>query len=111
MKQERPGRGPEAGDGRDEEAPQPRFALGRLLATPGAMEALVSAEVTPFDLILRHVTGDWGVVPDEDKEANERAVLEGTRILSAYVLETGVKVWLITEWDRSATTLLLPMEY
>jgi len=57
------------------------------------------------------VTGDWGDLEDEDKKENELFVKEGLRILSAYNLETGVKVWVITEWDRSVTTILLPEEY
>ncbi len=57
------------------------------------------------------MTGDWGDLDDEDKKENELSVKEGFRILSAYKLETGVKVWVITEWDRSVTTIFLPDEY
>ena len=57
------------------------------------------------------MTGDWGDLEDEDKKENELSVKEGFRILSAYKLETDVKVWVITEWDRSVTTFLLPSEY
>ena len=57
------------------------------------------------------MAGDWGYLDDEDKKENELSVKEGFRILSAYKLETGVKVWVITEWDRSVTTILLPTEY
>lgn len=72
---------------------------------------LEDAEKHPAELLVRHVTGDWGELEEEDKEENERSVEQGFRILSAYKLETGVKVWVITEWDRSVTTLLLPSEY
>ncbi len=69
------------------------------------------AEQEPVELLLRHVTGDWGDLDDEDKKENELSVKKGFRILSAYTLETDVKVWIITEWDRSVTTILLPNEY
>jgi hypothetical protein len=58
--------------------------------------------------LSRHQTGDWGEVPDEDKEENELSVKKGFRILSAYTLTNGEKVWVITEADRSATTILTP---
>ena len=66
---------------------------------------------TPPDLLYRHVTGDWGDLCEEDKQENEFSVKNASRILSAYTLRTGVKVWVITEADRSATTILLPEEY
>ncbi len=92
--------------------PASRFELGQLVATPGALEALAAANVSPAELLGRHMTGDWGTVDREDWAANERALLEGTRLLSAYELPaTGEKVWVITEWDRSATTILVPSEY
>jgi hypothetical protein len=61
--------------------------------------------------LARHVTGDWGELEDEDRAANEAAVAEGTRLLSAYTVASGEKLWVITEWDRSVTTFLLPEEY
>ena len=82
-----------------------------IVGTPRALDALIVAEQEPVELLLRHVTGDWGDLDDEDKKENELSVKEGFRILSAYSLETGVKVWVITEWDRSVTTILLPEEY
>jgi hypothetical protein len=85
--------------------------LGRVVATPGVLQALSEAGETPAELLTRHQGGDWGVVPEEDKNLNDKALDEGLRVLSAYNLRTGVKVWVITEWDRSATTLLLPEEY
>lgn len=89
----------------------PRFPVGRVVATPGAMEALQAAEQLPFALLRRHQTGDWGDLCEEDKAENELSVAQGFRILSAYTLTTGEKIWLITEADRSATTFLLPSEY
>lgn len=88
-----------------------KFNLGRLVATPGALEALKAAHTAAIVLVARHATGDWGDLCDEDKQENEFAVKNGERILSAYNLPTGKRIWIITEADRSATTLLLPDEY
>ena len=88
-----------------------RFELGRLVVTPGALKALREAKQEPLALIVRHATGDWGDLDEEDKRENEFSVGKYLRILSAYILPTGVKIWVITEADRSATTLLLPSEY
>jgi hypothetical protein len=90
---------------------QPLFPLGQVVATPGALEALQEAGQDPRALLRRHQSGDWGEVPAEDKQENDFSVQQGFRILSAYTLSTSVKLWLITEWDRSVTTLLLPSEY
>ena len=90
---------------------KPLFELGQLVGTPGAIRALQDAEQNPLELLYRHVTGDWGLLDDEDKKENEFSIEHGFRILSAYKLDTGVKVWLLTEADRSATTFLLPDEY
>jgi hypothetical protein len=84
--------------------------LGRLLATPGALARLADAGVSPAALLVRHMAGDWGDVDADDRRANDRAVRDGDRVLSAYQTSAG-RVWLITEWDRSITTLLLPEEY
>jgi hypothetical protein len=91
--------------------PEPLFELGQVVATPGAIAALQEAQQDPVGLLLRHVTGDWGDLDEEDVKENQLSVEKGFRILSAYPLETGVKVWVITEADRSATTFLLPSEY
>ena len=91
--------------------PQPLFSLGQVVGTPGALDALGQAEQEPIELLGRHITGDWGELPDEDREENERALQRGLRLFSAYKLNSGVKVWVITEWDRSVTTFLLPQEY
>jgi hypothetical protein len=96
---------------------KPRFSMGRLLITPGGMEALRRANQSPWALLSKHVVGDWGVVGDEDKQANEDSLLDGSRLLSAYVLNDGsTKIWIITEakndnGTREATTILLPDEY
>jgi hypothetical protein len=88
-----------------------RFSLGRVVATPGALKALGEANQKPFEFLERHQTGDWGELCEEDKRENEFSVRNGFRILSAYRTRNGVKLWVITEADRSATTLLLPHEY
>ena len=111
--EERGPRFPEQGGDSDSENEEfkPLFELGQLVGTPGALRALQDAEQDPLEMLYRHVTGDWGELDDEDKKENEFSVEHGFRILSAYKLDTGVKVWVITEADRSATTILLPDEY
>ena len=89
----------------------PRFSLGQLVATPGALEALAAAGQDPMAFVQRHQAGDWGDVSDADKQENELSLQQGFRLLSAYTLRTGVRLWLITEADRSVTTVLLPREY
>ena len=90
---------------------QPRFHLGDVVATPGAIEALERAEQSPTEFLRRHVTGDWGDLCQEDITQNEQAVWDDYRILSSYKSSAGEKLWVITEHDRSVTTLLLPSEY
>lgn len=87
------------------------FALGRVVATPGALQAFILARENYFLYLARHAGGDWGEVCPEDAEANNRALLEGTRLLSAYTLQEGTRIWIITEADRSSTCILLPEEY
>ena len=89
----------------------PTLPLGRVLATPGALEALAITDVHPLLLLRRHVTGDWGDLCAEDIEANRLGIVLGERVLSSYELPGGTRVWIITEADRSATTLLLPEDY
>lgn len=87
-----------------------KFGLGRTVITPGALAKLDPGEATKA--ITRHVTGDWGDLGDEDKEQNEAALRDGdNRLLSAYHSQKGIKFWIITEYDRSVTTVLLPDEY
>jgi hypothetical protein len=87
------------------------FPLGQVVSTPGALEAMTLAGQDGSKLLARHGSGDWGEVCDSDKHANDQAVAAGERILSAYMLHTGTKVWIITEADRSSTCILLPDEY
>jgi len=87
------------------------FPLGDLVATPGALNALEKNGVVPMHLIARHMRGDWGDVPPDDAKANTDALHIGARLLSNYRLPDGARIWIITEADRSATTLLLPEEY
>ena len=94
-----------------------KFSLGQVVATPGALEALEEAGQTPIELIYRHAHGDWGEeLCEEDRRLNDEALVDGSRLLSAYKLNNGVKIWVITEavdehGNRAATTLLLPSEY
>lgn len=89
----------------------PRFSLGHIVATPGALDALLMAGITPASFLRRHVIGDWGELDAEDRSENERSLAHGFRLLSAYTLTTGVRIWIITEADRSSTCILLPEEY
>lgn len=87
------------------------FKLGQVVATPGALEALEKAGQSPWEFLSRHIQGDWGDVDAEDRQANLQAIQDGDRILSAYILRTGEKIWVITEADRSSSCCLLPSEY
>lgn len=87
------------------------FATGQIYATPGALEALKASGQTPLEFLARHLVGDWGDLPPEDRQANEDALQLGGRLFSAYWTKGRERVWIITESDRSATTLLLPLEY
>ena len=96
---------------------QARFALGQIVATRGALDAMGKTGDNPATFLQRHLSGDWGDLCDEDKQLNDAAVAnEGDserqdRVLSAYHLTDQTKIWIITEWDRSVTTILLPEEY
>jgi hypothetical protein len=88
------------------------FPLGRVVATPGVLDVLVETGTDARVLLARHQSGDWGEVPPEDARENRISVERGFRVLSSYPIgETGAKVWIITEADRSSTCLLLPSEY
>ena len=89
----------------------PRFSLRQVVATPGALRALEISGESPLEYLRRHVSGDWGELDEEDRRENELSLREGFRLLSSYRLKTGEKLWIITEADRSVTTLLLPEEY
>jgi hypothetical protein len=81
------------------------------MATPGALNAFDATGEDPINCILRHVNLDPGVLGAEDQLANLQAVRDGTRVFSAYELRDGIRIWIITEADRSVTTILLPEEY
>ena len=87
------------------------FPLGRLLATPGALDALQKAGQQPQEFLDRHSKGDWGDLDSHDVKENEISLRSGFRLLSSYTTAAGDRLWVITEADRSATTLLLPEEY
>lgn len=90
----------------------PRFRMGKPVITPGAQAMLDAAGIEGVLLLARHIQGDWGDLGVEDLAANELALLTGKRLLSSYDLPDGKgKVWIITEADRSVTTILLPEEY
>jgi hypothetical protein len=88
-----------------------RFALGQTFITPGAEEALQIAGQTAIEFLRRHMSCDWGVVSEEDAKENELSLKQGFRLLSNYQTGKGQQLWIITEADRSATTVLLPSEY
>jgi len=90
---------------------QEKFQPGRIVATPGALAALEASGEAPFDYLSRHIQGDWGEIDEHDSRENELSLIHGFRLLSAYTLRDGTKIWIITEADRSASTLLLPEEY
>lgn len=87
------------------------FPLGQIVATPGAVEAIELSGQNAGEFIARHATGDWGELDEHDKRENAIALKDGLRILSAYHTTAGEKIWIITEHDRSVTTVLLPSEY
>jgi hypothetical protein len=87
-----------------------RFQLGRVVTTRGALETIKRLNVNPVALLIRHVQGDWGDLDEDDKKENEISVLRHLRILSTYKVGDK-KLWIITEADRSITTILLPEEY
>jgi hypothetical protein len=88
-----------------------RFPPGQLVATPGALEAFRQSGDSPLEFLMRHLSGDWGELDAEDRKENVYSLEHGLRLLSAYRLKDGTKIWVITEADRSATTILLPSEY
>ena len=86
------------------------FSLGQTVATPGALELLEENGRSPSEFLARHHRGEWGDLDDEDKQANALALKDGSRLFSSYKVGNG-KLWIISESDRSSTTLLLPIEY
>jgi len=89
----------------------PLFPVGRTVATPGALTLLDHAGINASALLARHQKGDFGDIDEADRVANANAIRHHARIFSAYILGRGIRIWVITEADRSVTTLLLPEEY
>ncbi len=87
------------------------FSLGQIFLTIGAREALEDSNQLPNEFLAKHQAGDWGLVCEDDRKENDFSLNENLRILSAYKTSLGEKIWIITEADRSSTTLLLPSEY
>jgi hypothetical protein len=90
---------------------KPLFDLGQLVATPGALAALEKSGQSPMEFLSRHVTGDWGEIPEENCRENQFSLEKGFRLMSSYRTTANDMVWVITESSRSHTTLLLPQEY
>src|SRR5262245_41630391 len=86
-----------------------KFLLGQIVATPNALDQIPNAEI--LKALSRHVAGDWGELEAEDRDANENALKQGGRLFSRYVSTRGIPFWIITEWNRSVTTVLLPEDY
>jgi hypothetical protein len=96
--------------------PTAKFPLGRILATPAAIQAMAESGQTPEFFLDRHIAADWGEVDQDDWKLNDEALKDGSRILSAYRTLKGRKLWIITEatddeGHRAATTILLPEDY
>jgi hypothetical protein len=89
----------------------PLFAPGQIVATPGALELLEKTNKTPLGFLSRHLRGDWGDLCEGDKAENELSLRQGFRLMSNYKITETENLWIITEADRSVTTLLLPSEY
>lgn len=96
-------------EGKPKLSTEPRFPLGQTVATRTALAALSSLDIA--GALYRHQHGAWGDVGREDWQANERALKQSERLLSVYKTAAGTKFWIITEWDRSLTTVLLPEDY
>jgi hypothetical protein len=90
---------------------QSLFPLGQIVSTPGALAALEEAGHLPAEFLSRHAKGDWGDLCAADRQENELSLRKGFRLFSSYTLRNEQKLWIITEHDRSVTTLLLPLEY
>ena len=93
------------------------FKLGKTVMTPGAIEVLANSNQIPDSFLRRHQSGDWGEIGDEDSALNDESIAhEGNpekqmRVMSVYKTSKNETIWIITEWDRSVTTILLSSEY
>lgn len=92
-----------------ESIPVAKFRLGSVVTTPNALRSLTQEDIVTG--IVRHQSGDWGDIGKEDQQINNRALIEGRQVLSAYHALNGIKFWIITKADRSITTILLPKDY
>ena len=95
---------------------RPKFKPGRVVATPGALQLITAAGQSPLQFVNRHVCGDWGALSPQDRSLNDEALQDGARIISAYAVAGGQRIWIITdaadeEGRRESTTILLPEEY
>lgn len=90
---------------------QPRFRVGQLVMTAGVNDLVQRGALDPVPYLRRHLDGDWGDLDDCDRRSNDAALKSGDRLFSSYQVTPTLKLWIITEWDRSVTTLLLPSEY
>ena len=91
---------------------QARFSPGQVVMTTGIDELVRQGRLNPSPYLRRHLHGDWGDLCDDDRQLNDAALKSGEdRLFSSHLVEPGLKLWIITEWDRSVTTLLLPSEY
>lgn len=96
-------------NGGESEAKSPKFPLGAIVVTAAALSSL--SQLDMIEAVIRHQEGDWGELEPEDIHANERALVQGLRLFSVYRLRGGTKFYVITEHDRSVTTILLPSDY
>ena len=94
----------------DQDPLEPKFVLGHLFITPDARATLSAADMPAAALLLRHIFGDWGELDAHSWQQNDDALLTDSRLLSSYTLATGKTVWVVTEADRSSTTVLLPID-
>lgn len=95
---------------------QKEFSPGQLFATPGALDAIREGGQTPLDFLSRHLQQDWGCISESDRKLNDAALVDGSRVLSAYDTSQGIRLWVITDaaddvGNRRSTTILLPQEY
>ncbi len=91
---------------------QARFSPGQVVMTAGIDELVRQGRLNPTPYLRRHLDGDWGDLSDSDRRQNDAALKSGEdRLFSSYQVTRDLKLWIITEWDRSITTLLLPSEY